>query len=290
MGFEHFIILDNQSDDNLQSILLKEEDVSLFFVKGSYKNARFGMDWINGLLSKYCSSKWILHVDIDEFLVFPHCDQNGIADLTAVMTKKRQFSLQCLMVDMYSSRKVNDNICGVGENPLSVCSFFDRDGYDRHYDPCTETVWIKGGVRGRIYFANDTSKGPALNKTPLVFWQKHFAYLKSAHELWPPRLNGGQSTQGKMRGALLHFKFLSDFTTKVTAEAIRRQHTEEYNAYFENGSIRNDSPNFIGPPSVQYTGWHSLQEAGLIDGTVWPLGPSGQLDRASEHRCSGNGG
>lgn len=266
MGFEHFVILDHQSDDGLQILLAGEPDVSLFFSNGSFKNARFGMDWINYLLSKYCAGKWILHVDADEFLVFPHCDTKGIAGLTLCMEEKQQVSLQCLMLDMYSERKIKDNICAMGEDPASVCPFFDETGYVTHYDPMNETFWIKGGVRGRIYFPDDLWKGPALNKTPLVLWQPHYAFLKVAHELWPATVNAGARVAGVAHGVLLHFKFLCDLTEKLVDEAVRQQHTSEYKAYSKNGSLPDDGPDFMGPHSRKYTGWRSLQAAGLLDG------------------------
>ena len=236
-----------------------------FFPRGDSKAARFGMDWINGLLSQYCVGKWILHVDADEFLVFPHCDTKGIRALTACMTENRQDSLQCLMLDMYSDKKIKDNICHEGEDPLSICPYFDKDGYFRTFDPLTETIWIKGGVRGRIYFANNILEGPALNKTPLVFWQKHFVFLKCAHEMWPRRLNGGATTRAKVTGALLHFKFLSDLPRKLADETIRQQHTEEYDAYFSDEELA-ERADFISGSSVKYSGWRTLEQEGLIEG------------------------
>jgi glycosyltransferase involved in cell wall biosynthesis len=266
MGFEHFVILDNKSADGLQEQLAEEPDVSLFFTKSSFKNARFGMDWINYLLAKYCVGKWILHVDADEFLVFPHCDTRGISGLTSYMEKNQQVSLQCLMLDMYSDKKIEDNICAVDEDPASICPFFDETGYVTYYDPMNETFAIKGGVRGRIYFSDNLWKGPALNKTPLVRWQPHYAFLKCAHELWPASVNGSVPVPGVPHGVLLHFKFLSDLTEKLAAEKIRQQHTNEYDAYMHNGSLPGDDPNFMYPQSRKYDGWRSLHAAGLLDG------------------------
>jgi Glycosyl transferase family 2 len=266
MGFEHFIILDNKSTDGLQDLLAAEPDVSLFFTGCTYRNARFGLDWINRLLAKYCTDKWILHIDADEFLVFPHCDTKGITGLTAYMEEQQQVSLQCLMLDMYSDRKISDNICAIGEDPALVCPFFDETGYVTYYDPMNETFAIKGGVRGRLYFADDLWSGPALNKTPLLRWRPHYAFLKSTHELWPASVNGGAPVPGVPHGVLLHFKFLSDLTEKLAAESIRRQHTSEYDAYAQNAGGQDDSPNFMCPHSRKYDGWRSLQAAGLLDG------------------------
>jgi hypothetical protein len=121
-------------------------------------------------------------------------------------------------------------------------------------------------VRGRTYFADDLWKGPALNKTPLVLWQPHYAFLKCAHELWPASVNGGAPAPGVPHGVLLHFKFLSDLTEKLAAETVRQQHTSEYDAYSRKGRLEDDCPNFMSPRSRKYDGWRSLHEAGLLDG------------------------
>ena len=271
MGFEHFLILDNRSDDDLQNILSGKSGISIFMANGSYRFSRFGVDWVNGVLSKYCSQKWILYVDADEFFVFPHCDTKSISDLTDFMENNNQKSMQCLMLDMYSDKKVQYNICGVGQDPLSVCRFYDRDGYVKKYDRLNQAVWIKGGVRGRIFFSTNVWEGPALNKTPLVFWQRHYAFLRSTHLLWPPRLNGGNVTRRKIRGALLHFKFLADWTTKISSESLRQQHTDEYNAYSAAATSMDDGLDFIGPATVEYRSWRSLEQYGLLDGKAWPI-------------------
>lgn len=270
MGFEQFIIIDNRSDDGLQDLLRAEENVSVFFADGAFKAARFGYDWVNGVLAKFCAGKWVLYIDADEFFVFPHCDSKTIIDLTDHLASRRQVSMQCLMLDMYSGRNAADNICAVGQDPLSVCKFYDKAGYREKYIPMTRTTWIKGGVRGRIYFADDIWEGPALNKTPLVYWRRHYAYLRATHMLWPFHLNGGKPGETRLRGILLHFKFLADWTVKIANEAARRQHTEEYGAYTAVMTVQAREPGFVGPPTAEYRDWRSLARDGLLDDAAWP--------------------
>lgn len=271
MGFEHFIVLDNRSEDDLQKILSGKSGVSVFMANGSFRSSRFGVDWMNGILARYCSQKWVLYVDADEFFVFPHCDTKNISDLTEFMESNGQHSLQCMMLDMYSDKRAEHNICGSDEDPLSVCRLYDRNGYFEKYDALNQTVWIKGGVRGRIYFSHNVWEGPALNKTPLVFWKRHYAFLRATHLLWPPQLNGGTLAGQKLRGVLLHFKFLSDWTTKVARESVRRQHTDEYKAYSTAMTSMDDGPDFVGSPTGEYQSWRSLEQDGLLDGNAWPI-------------------
>jgi glycosyltransferase involved in cell wall biosynthesis len=269
MGFQQFIIIDNRSDDGVHKILDEEAGVSVFSANGSFRHARYGYDWVNGILSKYCKDKWVLYIDADEFLVFPHCDTKGIDQLTDFMEKIGQDSLQCLMLDMYSDKKAADNIYHAGDDPLAVCRFYDRDGYKMRYNTADGTIWIKGGVRGRLYFSDDIFAGPALNKTPLVFWKRHYAFLKATHQLWPARLNGGASGLTRLRGALLHFKFLSDWTAKISNEFLRQQHTDEYASYVAAGGSAVVEPDFMGPPTAEYSSWRSLEQDGLIHRASW---------------------
>ncbi len=258
LGFEHFVVIYNSSTDNLHALLLPELDVSLFLARGEYTKSRYGNDWINGVLQRYGAGKWILYVDVDEFLVYPHGDRCDIIALTDELARRGRPSLPGMMVDMYSDRPIADNICAVGQDPASACPLFDGAGYIRKPDAGTETLWIKGGVRGRVFFRDDVWAGPALNKTSLVFWKKHFLFLKSAHQLWPFYLNNGPAQEpGTITGALLHFKFLSDWT-------VRRENTPEFDA----GSHQDET--LAGPENVQYSGWTSLETSGLIQMGGWP--------------------
>ncbi|HEY3596952.1 MAG TPA: glycosyltransferase family 2 protein [Paraburkholderia sp.] len=264
LGFEQFIVLDNESTDGLRSLLENEPGVSVFAAKGSYKNSRFGNDWINKVLSKYCSGKWILYVDADEFFVYPHSDTKNIVELTAHLAHKRQRSMNSLMVDMYSDRKASANRCRPGENPAQVCPLYDAYGYQTRFDARSRTAWTKGGVRGRIFF-EDVWAGPALNKTPLVFWKRPYAFLKSSHQLWPAHLNQPASQSGNaMTSALLHFKFLADINDKLHAESVRQQHTSEYGAYTDQLHAKREEPDFVGAPTARYEGWRSLLRDKLI--------------------------
>ncbi|MEL6691012.1 MAG: glycosyltransferase family 2 protein, partial [Pseudomonadota bacterium] len=74
LGVDHFIIVDNDSDDGSIPYLAAQPDVSLWHTTASYKRARFGVDWLNYLQWKYAHGHWSLVVDPDEFLVYPFSD------------------------------------------------------------------------------------------------------------------------------------------------------------------------------------------------------------------------
>jgi glycosyltransferase involved in cell wall biosynthesis len=259
-GVEHFIVIDNLSTDGLQQLLRDQDDVSAYVANGQYGRARYGNDWINALLTRHAVGKWVLYVDADEFMVFESDRDADIAELCASLQARGASSLQAVMVDMYSDSPARDNIVRPGEDPLSVCSLYDTRGYIHRYESRSGVRWIKGGVRGRVFFPDEPWRGPALNKTPLVRWKAHQAFLKSAHEVWPRRLNGEDR---RPQAALLHFKFTATAAAKVSDAGNAGQHTDEYTAY---GGV--ETRTFGSEVTRRYEGPATLVYSGIIDPIV----------------------
>ena len=71
-----------------------------------------------------------------------------------------------------------------------------------------------------MFFADAPWRAPALNKIPLVKWDRRYTYVSSTHMLLPRGLNfvydewGGEKTSG----LLLHTKFLDSFSAKAREE------------------------------------------------------------------------
>lgn len=263
LGIEHFVLIDNESDDGLHDLVRDAPDVSLFVARGSYKAARYGIAWVNHVLAVHAVGKWVLHVDPDEFLVYPDCDTIGISGLTARLEREGVCALPTIMVDMYSPRPISENVCRPGQDPLEICGYFDADSYVESVENPLSVKHIRGGPRARVFFS-DPSIGPMLNKTPLVRWKAHYAYVRSTMEIWPPNLaDKSYSTRKGMAGALLHFKFLAEFSQKVVEEAARGQHTDEYGRY-QHGLQDEARLSFMTSDSVRYDSWRSLAACGLI--------------------------
>ncbi|MGY1774381.1 glycosyltransferase family 2 protein [Geodermatophilus sp. SYSU D00804] len=226
LGVDHFIVVDNESTDGTVALLGDEPDVSIFRARGDFKRARYGTDWVNHLLKRYCIGKWILFVDADEFLVYHPADYS-LPQVCAALQRAGRRSLQTIMLDMYSTEGVAPRPVRVGQDPLEVCDAYDVSGYLHAYARDSDARWIKGGVRGRLFFEN-LWEGPALNKTPLVHWRRSSVFLRVAHLLWPRRLNGGREP---LRGAILHYKFTSSAIERMTDPNWAARHTDEYLAY-----------------------------------------------------------
>ncbi|WP_080457576.1 glycosyltransferase family 2 protein [Roseovarius sp. A-2] len=271
LGISHFLIVDNDSTDGGADYLLQQEDVSLWSTKASYKRARFGIDWLNWLQSKYGHGHWTLVVDPDEFFVYPFCDTRPIRALTDWLDTSQVKSFGSMLLDMYPKGRIDAVPYRAGQNPLEIAAWFDPGNYVIEKNKNFGNLWIQGGPRARVFFPDNPKKAPALNKTPLVKWHRRYAYESSTHMVLPRGLNLTYDEWGgeKASGILLHAKFLDTFTAKAAEELTRRQHysaSVEYKAYAE---IVQHNPELWCKWSEKYINWRQLEILGLMSKGNW---------------------
>ncbi len=262
-------MVDNESEDDFRGITSGQEDVTSFHAKGSYKDANFGMHWANYLLRKYGSGHWCLTCDPDEFIVYPEMESRGLHELTDYLASIREESFFSCMIDMYGDKPIEFCHYKQGTDPLDVCPYFDRFGYAKTYIDDLRNVWVQGGVRRRVFSSANPSGAPALNKIPLVKWQRHFAYVESMHMAIPRRLNESIS-RNKTTGALLHFKFISQLRQKVDEELEAKQHFND-SAEYKRYDVLINSHQTLFCPSVsgRYENWRTLVRLGLMNKGEW---------------------
>ena len=175
-----------------------------------------------------------------------------------------------------------DNMAGHGD--LNMASHFihglTHQGIEAKYGPMYlnsllfqkfASLWIQGGPRARMFFKDTPELAPALNKIPLVKWDKKYAYASSTHMLLPRGLNQVYDEWGgeKASGILLHTKFLDTFSAKAAEELSRGQHyaaSVEYKAYAE--SLK-DNPDLWCKWSEKYINWRQLEILGLMSKGNW---------------------
>jgi hypothetical protein len=271
MGIAHFLIVDNDSSDGGTDYLARQPDVSLWRTKASYKGARFGVDWLNWLQGRYGHDHWTLVVDPDEFLVYPFCDTRPIRALTDWLDTSAVKSFGAMLLDMYPKGRIDAVPYRAGQDPLEIAAWFDPGNYMIEKNRRYGNLWIQGGPRARVFFADNPEKAPALNKTPLVRWDRRYAYDSSTHMLLPRGLNLTYDEWGgeKASGILLHAKFLDTFTAKAEEELVRRQHyagSVEYRAYAEH--VR-ENPELWCKWSEKYINWRQLEILGLMSKGNW---------------------
>lgn len=268
IGVDHFIIVDNNSDDGLMSVCEDQSDVTVFHTSASYKDAKFGMLWLNYLLAQYGVDHWNVVVDADEFLVYPYMETRSLKSLASYLDEEGRICFHAIMLDTYSDKPLSETKLAEGQDPFLVCPYFDKDGYIQTGGWGGGT-WIRGGPRMRVYFNQRPHMSPSLNKIPFVKWQKNYHYNMSMHDAFPFKLNNAHD-HGKVNptGALFHFKMVSTLVDKAQEEMERKEHYGdgvEYKMYNENAS-----PEFYKPGiSVRYENDSQLIKLGLISPGTW---------------------
>jgi hypothetical protein len=271
LGVNHFIFVDNDSTDGGREFAADQPDVSIWTTKTSYKKARYGLDWTTYLQRRYADNHWTLTVDPDEFFVYPFCDTRSVRALTDWLDSANIRSFGAVMLDMYPKGPINNTPYLRKSDPLEIASWFDAGNYTISRNPRYRNLWIQGGPRARMFFADQPEKAPALNKIPLVKWAKNYAYVSSTHMLLPRGLNLVYDQMGgeKASGVLLHTKFLDTMDVKMREELARGEHyadSEEYKAYVEG---LKDNPDLWCKWSEKYINWRQLEILGIMSKGNW---------------------
>jgi hypothetical protein len=271
MGVNHFLFVDNESDDDSLEYLRDQPDVSVWRANGSYKRSRFGMDWQNWLLRKYAHGHWCVVVDPDEFFVYPFCDTRPLRALTDWLDASSIKSFSAMLLDLYPKGPISQVPYQKGQDPIEIACWFDSGNYTIERNRRYGNLWIQGGPRARVFFPDNPSRAPALNKVPLVKWDRKYTFVSSTHMLLPRGLNlvydewGGE----KASGVLLHAKFLDTFAAKAQEELSRSQHyaaSAEYKAYAEG---MKDDTDLWCKWSEKYINWRQLEILGLMSKGNW---------------------
>ncbi|MCA0846489.1 glycosyltransferase family 2 protein [Salipiger thiooxidans] len=271
MGVNHFIFVDNDSTDTSRDYLARQEDVSVWTTRGSYKRSRFGMDWINFLLRRHGHGHWTLTVDPDEFFLYPFCDTRPLRALTDWLDASSIKSFSAMLLDMYPKGRIDAQPYEAGQNPLEIAHWFDAGNYSIRRNHRYGNLWIQGGPRARMFFADRPERAPALNKVPLVRWDRRYAYVSSTHMLLPRGLNAVFDEWGgeKASGLLLHTKFLDTFTGKAEEELSRKQHYAGSTEYLAYAARLRDNPDLWCKWSEKYINWRQLEILGLMSKGNW---------------------
>lgn len=271
LGVNHFLMVDNDSDDGGAEYLAEQPDVSLWTTPASYKRSRFGVDWLNWLQMRHGHGHWCLVVDPDEFFVYPFCDTRPLRALTDWLDASSIKSFSAMLLDMYPKGPFDVTPYREGQDPFEIAPWFDSGNYVISRNHKYGNLWIQGGPRMRMFFADAPERAPALNKIPLVKWHRDYAYVSSTHMLLPRGLNQVYDAWGgeKASGVLLHAKFLDTFARKAEEEMERKQHyanSHEYRAY---RLAVSKEPDLWCKWSEKYINWRQLEILGLMSKGNW---------------------
>ncbi len=271
LGIDHFLIVDNDSDDGTTKYLLDQPDVSVWNTTHSYRASRFGVDWLTWLQIRYGHGHWCLTADADELLIYARHESRTLHDLTAWLEARGQQAFGAHLLDLYPKGPLEAQDYAKGQDPTDLLCWFDPGPYRVQRQEPLGNLWVQGGVRERVFFADNPRRSPTLNKTPLVKWSRRYAYVNSSHSALPRRLNFCYNGPkgGAASGVMLHTKFLPEIVQKSGIEKSRKQHfhtPSDFDHYYDAIAKGLD---LWSPNSVQLTGWKQLEELGLMSSGGW---------------------
>ena len=255
-GVSRFFFIDNGSTDGSVNIVLRYQNTHVFSTKESYKRC---MNWIDILLRRYSLNQWALVVDVDEIFISPLLDKSSIAQTCAHLELLGAHGLRCVLLDMYSDLQLSKINYQQGEDPLKYCPYFDSNYRSvtatainrRKLKEYQSKVFI-GGMRERIFGSDNW-----ISKIPLFFNTKNTSISLGAHTISECQL-------ATCQGALLHFKFFSDFLERVPDEVLRAEHCNSAGEYKKYLLSLDPALIFFDSNSQRYSEPKSLIDAGVM--------------------------
>ena len=222
IGVDHFVIVDNASEDGTAEWLEQQPDVSLYHTSQSFAASGCGWAWIETLLERHATGRWCLVADADELLVYPGYPDHGLRDVIAYHQANGFTAMASVMLDMYAA-----TLCPPKEavgSLVDLCPYYDSRGIrvacrvllDRAQDR------LMGGFRQRVLGTR-----VILNKVALFHNTPGVRLSLSNHAITGARCSD-------LRAVHLHFKYLADFRERVAVEMSRGEHwngASEYHSY-----------------------------------------------------------
>jgi Glycosyl transferase family 2 len=257
-GVERFFFVDNNSADTTTQVLLGEPNVHVFSTEESFSGALYGLEWIKPLISEYGMGQWSVVADADELLVYPGWEKISIPQLCTYLSREGANALRCILVDMYSDRPFAETEYFANTDPLDICPYFESDSILRVRslaDVGERNCFHIGGMRRRLFGLN-----VRLDKVSLIRYAPTMSLESSMHDI-------GSAILSSLRGAMLHFKYFSDFHERAVIETARGEHWnegEEYARYASTLATRKSLKAYTGR-SQRFSGSKSLIHSHVIE-------------------------
>ena len=265
LGVNRFYFVDNGSTDGTRELLLSQSDVHVFYTDTKYSEGASGMVWVNTLVNKFGRKGWNLYADVDEALVFPNSERDGLDYLTRYMEKQGQEALPAFMLDMHARRGFAHSKSGLVErNFVEAYPFFCADFRVAAKFPAPHYE-VRGG--GREHFFQDRT---IQTKTPMIKGGRGIHFLGSSHMISPAVISD-------VSAALLHFRMTDQFFEELKhdiSHSHRAWHCDLRQVGYLTGEVNRSEE--IGNPRIGfYENSDSLLRAGLISA------PERYLDHAT---------
>ncbi|WP_068114516.1 glycosyltransferase family 2 protein [Tropicimonas marinistellae] len=289
LGVDHFVLLDDASDDGAREYALAQPDVTLLRSPYRYGDELTGPDgrrtkakmlWRRELLSRWSDDCWTLHVDIDEFIDLP--DGMSFPALAARLEREGHDLAYGAMVDMYPI-----NVHVISELRSDVEFSPQQDWY---FDavphllphPFGPPLEIYGGARERLCrkYGIRTKPIPPARRLTNLFYGQTAPFLHRLRKAAFVKWNAGRKLRNehsiaKARSARIvlpirHYKFTPALVAKVEFALATGAYTKNSGQYrlldrlLATMAAGNGS--FLCNSSHRYTGFDAFQHAGIARG------------------------
>ena len=215
LGVERFLFVDNASTDDTTELLLAQPDVHLFYTETKYSEGASGMVWINHLMSRFGRKGWNLYADVDEALVFPDSETNGLEYLTRYMERNHHEALPAMMLDMHARRGFSSPRSGMPIRNFSESYPFYHTNFLCSPSFIAPYYEVRGG--GRKHLLKDRA---LQTKTPLIRAGNGILFLGSSHKVSPAIVSD-------VSAALLHFRMTDHFIGDLQRD-LKERHRASY--------------------------------------------------------------
>jgi hypothetical protein len=228
LGATAFVLVDNLSDDGTREYLHAQPDVVLYSADTEYKESHYGVSWQQAVLGAHAVGRWVVLADIDEFLVYPGCEQRPLADWLATLEAGGHDAARVLMVDMYPAGPLHEADFEQ-HDPFALATCYDREPL---------LPWRLGSGS----FSNSPTWLSALrhrlipDSAPNIYTSQKLAVVK--YQPWIRFAEGLHYASNLVVAPdpvwFAHFKYHAGFQRKVQTEVARKQHfngAEEYRKY-----------------------------------------------------------
>lgn len=256
LGITQFFFVDNNSNDESLEFLSSQPDCHVFWTNDSHSTSGSGIRWVHHILDNYIpQNQWCIHADADEFLVYPHCEYNKLAQLIQYLNKYNYDAVASFMLDMFP-KDINSQLAITSNDNLLELSPYFYNNYKLYHQGDAPYINPVGGIF-RHYNICDRRV-----KTSLFKNNKQFRFLSSTHSTTPAKI-------ADISSAYFHLKMLGDFHQKAINEQNRKEHAGGGRAYTQYAKIYEsfNGKNFdftTLPKTVKYHNSQQLISLGLI--------------------------